>query len=211
MEILEKLFGSSAKVKIMRLFLSNEDVSFENSDISKRAKVSVSSIKKELNSLNKIGLIKKKVFYKEIEKNIKKTKTKPAETKIIKKKLTGWVLNEKFPYLIPLQNLLVNMNTFASSSALKKLNNTGKLKLIVISGVFIQDPDSRVDLLVVGDKIKSGSLDNAIKILESEIGRELKYVVFETQDFKYRMNVYDKLVRDIMDYPHQKIINRLGL
>lgn len=211
MEILEKLFGSSAKVKIMRLFLSNEEVSFENADISKRAKVSVNSIRKELNNLNKIGLIKNKIFYKEIEKKIKKTKTKPAEIKIIKKKVNGWILDEKFPYLIPLQNLLVNMNTFASSSALKKLNNTGKLKLIVISGVFIQDPDSRVDLLVVGDKIKSGSLDNAIKILESEIGRELRYVVFETHDFKYRMNVYDKLVRDIMDYPHQKIINRLGL
>ncbi len=210
MEILGKLFGSPARVKIMKLFLSNEEVSFDNEDISKRAKVTLPILRKELNILNKAGLIKKKVFYKEIKKKIKKTKTKPAQTKIIKKKMNGWVLNEKFTYIMPLHNLLVNMTSFNSTSIMKKLGKAGKLKLVLVSGAFIHNSDSRVDIMVVGDNLKIGVLENAIAVLESEIGKELRYVVFKTEDFKYRMNVYDKLVRDILDYPHQKIINRLG-
>ncbi|MBU4480132.1 hypothetical protein KKG48_01660 [Patescibacteria group bacterium] len=222
METLGKLFGSFARVKIMKLFLSNEEAPFDNDDISKRAKVSLPILRKELNLLNKAGFIKKRIFYKEIKKKIEKTNppatarhkragTKPAEIKIIKKKTNGWVLDEKFVYTMPLYNLLVNMTSFNSSSITKKLNKVGKLKLVLVAGAFIHNPDSRVDIMVVGDGLKSGALENAISVLESEMGKELKYVVFKTEDFKYRMNVYDKLVRDILDYPHQKIINRLNL
>ena len=211
METLGKLFGSIAKVKIMRLFLSNEETSFDNAEISKRAKISLPILRKELNTLNKAGFIKKRIFYKEIQKKIKKTKKKPAHIKIIKKKVSGWIINEKFSYLDPLQNLLVNMTTFASPEVLKKMNGAGKLKLVLVAGVFIQNLDSRIDILVVGDNIKIGILERAMSILESEVGRELRYVVFDTQDFKYRMNVYDKLVRDVLDFPHQKIINKLGI
>ncbi len=211
METLGKLFGSIARVKVMKLFLSNDDKCFENDDISKRAKVALPVLRKELVLLEKSGLIKKKIFYKEIEKKVKKTKKTPAGIKVEKKKVSGWVLNEKFPYLTPLHNLLVDMTSFTSSSVTKRLSGAGKIKLVIVSGVFIQNDDSRVDILIVGDELKQKSLDNAIKILESEIGRELRYVVMQTQDFIYRMNIYDKLVRDILDYPHQKIINRLGV
>lgn len=211
MEILGKLFGSPARVKIMKLFLSNEEIPFDIGDLSKRTKVALPALRKELNLLGKIGMIKKRVFYKEIQKKIKKTKTKPAETKIIKQKVNGWLLNDKFAYVAPLHNLLVNMTSFTSSSVVKRLTGSGKLKLVLLSGVFIQDNDSRVDIMIVGDNIKINKLESAISILESEIGKEIRYVVFKTEDFKYRLNVYDKLIRDILDYPHQKIINRIGL
>ena len=211
METLGKLFGSTARVKIMKLFLSNEQTPFDNEDISKRAKVTPATLRKELLALSKAGLIKKKVFYKEVQTKTKKTKTKPAGTKIVKKKVNGWVLNDKFPYLVPLHNLLVNMTSFTNSSVLKKLSGAGKLKLVLISGAFIQDAESRVDILVVGDNLKSSNIEKAISVLESEVGKELRYVILKTEDFIYRMNIYDRLVRDILDHPHQKIINRLGI
>jgi len=211
MEILGKLFGSPARVKVMKLFLSNEQIPFDNIDISRRAKVTLPALRKELVLLKKVGLIKKRIFYKEVEKKIKKTKTKPARTEKIKKKTQGWILNEKFIYLVPLHNLLVNMTSFTSNSIMKRLSGVGKLKFVLVSGVFIQDFDSRVDILVVGDRIKSSALERAIRILESEVGKELRYAFFETNDFTYRLNIYDRLVRDIIDHPHQKIINKIGL
>ena len=30
--------------------------------------------------------------------------------------------------------------------------------------------------------------------------------LFETKEFIYRLNMYDKLVRDIIDYPHEVIL-----
>ena len=211
METLGKLFGSPAKVKIMKLFLSNEDTPFENADILRRAKVSSLALKKELASLSRAGLIKKRIFYKETQVKTKKTKTKSSQTKIVKKKVSGWILNSKFPYLVPLHNLLVNMTSFTSSQVLKKLSGSGKLKLVLLSGAFIQNDESRIDILIAGDNLKNSNIEKAIAVLESEIGKELRYVILKTEDFVYRMNVYDKLIRDVLDQPHQKIINRLGI
>jgi len=211
MEILGKLFGGIARIKIMKLFLSNEDKAFDNFDIAKRARVTPIVLRKELLILSKAGLIKRKIFYKEEKKIIKKTKTKPQQVKIIKKKVNGWILNDKFPYLLPLYNLLVNMTSFTNASLIKKLAGTGKLKFVLVSGAFIQNEESRVDILIVGDNLKNSSIERAVAVLESEIGKELRYVILKTEDFIYRINVYDKLVRDILDSPHQKIINRLNI
>ena len=49
-----------------------------------------------------------------------------------------------------------------------------------------------------------------MKIIESEIGKELRYAYFSTEDFQYRLSMCDKLTRDILDYPHKKILNKLG-
>jgi hypothetical protein len=60
-----------------------------------------------------------------------------------------------------------------------------------------------VDLLIVGDRMKRGKIEKGIRRLEAEIGAELVYAIFETKEFNYRLNMYDKLVRDILDYPHE--------
>ncbi|AKM84057.1 TPA: hypothetical protein DCZ46_01885 [Candidatus Campbellbacteria bacterium] len=211
METLGKLFDSTARVKVMKLFLSNEDKTFDNEDLVKRTKTALPTLRKELSLLEKAGFLKKRVFYKEIEVKIPKTKKKPAVVKIVKKKANGWGINEKFQYLAPLHSLLVDMTSFTSSSILKNLSGAGKLKLVLVSGAFIQNSESRVDILVVGDNIQTSRVDRAVGILESEIGKELRYVVLRTDDFNYRLNIYDKLVRDILDTPHQKIVNRLGI
>ena len=77
---------------------------------------------------------------------------------------------------------------------------------MIVSGVFIKNEDSRVDLLIVGDKMKRGKIEEGIRKLEAEIGAELVYAIFETKEFLYRLNMYDKLVRDIIDYPHEVLL-----
>ena len=84
-------------------------------------------------------------------------------------------------------------------------------KLIIVAGVFIQEKESRADILIVGDNVKRTSLENTIKTLESEIGKELRYAYFTTDDFRYRLNMYDKLTRDILDYPHKTVLDKLGI
>ena len=205
METLSKLFGSTAKVKIMRLFLSNDDMVFDNEEISRRTKVPLVTLRKELNVLSKISLIKKRVFYKEI---IKKKRGKEV---MEKKKMNGWVLNLDFSFLAPLKNLLVKGSPVASKDITDRLKGGGVIKLIITSGVFIQEADSRVDILIVGDNLNTSYLEKAIHILESEIGQELRYSILETADFNYRLGVYDKLLRDILDYSHKKILNKLDL
>jgi len=47
--------------------------------------------------------------------------------------------------------------------------------------------------------------------IEALLGKELRYAAFETTDFQYRLSIYDKLIKDILDYQHEKILNKLGL
>lgn len=203
MEILGKIFGSEAKVKIMRLFLFNPEDSFDLKDIEERAKVSLETARREMNLLEKIDLVRKKNFTKDVEKK------KGKEVQNIKVKTSGWYLNQKFDYIQPLQNFLIHLSPLKHKDIARKINNVGSIKLLVISGVFIQEPESRVDLLIVGDHIKKSALESVIENIEAEIGKQLRYSSFETSDFQYRLSMCDKLVRDILDYPHEKIIEKL--
>lgn len=205
METLTKLFGNAAKVKIIKQFLFNPNTPFGISDIADRTKESESKVRKEINLLAKMRLVKRKVFSKTI---YNKKKSKITQKKV---RVNGWLLNSNFEYLVPLQSFLINVNHLSPKDISRKLNRGGNLKLVITSGVFIQDPESRVDLLVVGDHLKKGVIDSTIKTIESEIGKDIRYAVFETPDFQYRLGLYDKLIRDILDSPHEKILNKLGV
>jgi hypothetical protein len=204
MDTLAKIFGSPARVKIMRLFLLNEVDMFENSDVVSKSKVPAAVARKELAMLHKIGFINKKSFFKEIPPKTKKGKIK-------KKRVSGWQLNGEFSLLHPLYNLLVNTEPLGKKEITGKLKKCGNIKLIVVSGVFIQNPDSRVDMLIVGDKLKKGVIESTLSVLESEVGKDISYAFFETPEFKYRLSVYDKFIRDILDYPHMKIVDKIGI
>ncbi len=91
------------------------------------------------------------------------------------------------------------------------MKGVGKIRLLVLAGVFIKNPESRLDILVPGDRIKKSSFDRVLRSLEAQIGKELLFSVFDTDDFKYRLAMRDKLVMDVLDFPHEKIVNKLGI
>lgn len=189
----------------MRLFLFNREQAFDLEDAVLKTKSDIREVRREISGLEKIKLIKRRIFFKDVKKEIGK------KTEIIKKKTSGWILNNTFPYLIELQGLLINAQLIRHGDILKRLSNVGKLKVVIVSGVFIQDLDSRVDILIVGDNLRKFALENAVKTIESEIGREINYTAFETSDFLYRLGICDKLIRDILDYKHEKVLDRIGI
>ncbi|MBI2120094.1 MAG: hypothetical protein HYT94_00540 [Parcubacteria group bacterium] len=205
MEILSKLLGTEERVKIMRLFLLNPEMAFDASDIMERSKVSKGALRREVTLLSKIGFTKPKNFTKEIHR------TSGKKTKIIKKKVSGWQLAIDFPLLLPVRNLLISTEPIKREDIVNRFKTAGKVKLIVLAGVFLQRDDSRVDILIVGNELKKKSIENGLRAIEAEVGKELSYALFETDDFIYRINVYDKFARDIMDFPHEKIYDKIGI
>jgi hypothetical protein len=193
MELLERLFGSTAKVKLLRLFLFNAEQVFSVSTIKERSKLKPEQLRRELLNLQKMGLIRKKAIKKSSGDN------------------AVWALNENFPYLEPLRGLLVTISPVTHEDVIRKLQKAGKVKAVILSGIFIHRSDSRADILVIGDQIKKGILTGVMKNLESDMGRELRYAALETEDFKYRRNVGDRLIRDILDYPHEIVLDKMGV
>jgi hypothetical protein len=185
MKSVSHIFGGEAKVKIMRLFLFNPGQSFTSSGVARRAKEKGSKARKEINILLKAGLIRKRGG--------------------------GFTLNQSYPHLRALENFLIDVAPITEKEIVKKISKAGNIRFVLVSGVFLHDKDSRVDILVVGDHLSQAKLQSAILYIEAQLGKELRYAAFETADFQYRLSIYDKLIRDILDYQHHKIFNKLGI
>jgi predicted transcriptional regulator len=182
---LDVLFGSRARVKLLKLFVFNQDQVYLVPDIAQRTQLKAPAVRKELTGLVKAGLVRKKA--------------------------KGYSIRPDFSYLAEIHQLLIKSAAHDRDTVVARLNRTGRIKLVVVSGVFTQTWESRIDLLVVGDNIKQGLLEGAVRAIEAEVGKELRYAHLTTPDFKYRLGIYDRLVRDILDYPHQKIVNKIGV
>jgi len=204
--ILEKLFGSSARVKLIRLFLLNSDNLFTFEDISRRAKVAAPLLKREISLFKAIGLIKQDDRV--VEEPIK---LKSGEIKNKKRKIVGFSLNPFFPFLHALKNLVVNAAPVDKERLMKELNTVGRIKVMIFAGLFTQSEGNKVDLLLAGDSIKETKLDKVLKNIEAEIGREITYAVFKTEDFVYRLGMYDKFIREVLESPHEKALNKLNI
>lgn len=205
MDILGKLFGSESKVRMMRLFLFNPETPFPAHVVAGRIKSGLASTKRELTTLRQMKLIKPKSSLMRV------TLKKKGKVRTVRRPVPGFVLNASFPYLSELQRLLLDSSLLKGEEIVRKLSSSGRLRLVIIAGVFIQDAESRLDVLVVGDHIKRGIVEHKIRSIESEIGKELRYAAFETNEFNYRLGLYDKLIRDVLDFPHAVVLDRLGL
>jgi len=183
MDILGKILGNEARVRIMRLFLLNRGKGFKSKDIVKRSRVPSGAVGRELRLLSSVGFVKKR--------------SAAAQE---------WYFNSLFKYTREFEDLLVMSNTFDRRVIIDHFKKSGRLKLVIIAGVFIKNNDSRVDLLIVGEGMKARMVEEGAKKLEALIGTELVYAVFDKKEFAYRVSMYDKLVRDILDFPHEVVL-----
>ena len=203
MDILAKLFGSPSRVKLMRLFLMNPEDVFDIPEISKRSKVASIQLRKEIKLLLDIGLIKQRVIIKMIPRRGK-------EGAFDKKKVNGYGMDPSFPYLAALRSLVTEI-ALGKEDVSARFRNCGQMKLIIVSGIFLDETSSRVDILLVGDKLKRPIIEGVLRRLEAELGKELTYGILETAEFDYRYGIYDKFIRDVLDYPHLVVLNKLNL
>lgn len=190
MDTLEKIFGGAARVKLMRLFLFNPTLYYDTSDIAERSRVEIGRARRELNFLAKVGLVKKS--------------SRGGNTVV-------WYLNDKFPYLVEFQRLLLQTSLVHKQPIIKKISKIGRIKLIVFSGIFKELWDNTIDILVVAENTKKGTIESVMSSIEADMGKEIKYAILDSEDFKYRLGVGDRLVRDVLDYPHEVVLDKLGL
>lgn len=179
----------------------NQDEQFSLDEISDRTLSKEESVKRELDILDQIGFTQQKEIFKTVFEKDKKQK----------RKVRVWELDKGFHYLEPLYSLLIEYDTLKQNDVVAKFRPAGKIKLLVVAGVFIKNPESRADLLIVGDNLHAKKIESAVKFFESQLGKELVYAIFDTEEFLYRRDMYDKLLCDIFDGKHQVLISSSGL
>jgi len=193
------LFGSTARVKLLRFFLFNPSKEFTFDEISRRAKLVRRTAKTEMSALEKAGVIKQKTVYIEVEGKNKKMKA------------IGYLVNKDFPELQALQTFLFETAPIDGKNLLKHLRQAGALDFVGISGVFVRDFEQRLDVLLTMKNFSQPKVEKAIRALEAEIGIEIRFAAMSSEDLMYRVGMYDKLTRDFFDYAHQVLIDKIGV
>lgn len=196
---LEILFGSTARVRLLRFFLFNPTQEFTFDDISRRARLVRRTARTELNALERAEVIKKKQIF------------VPVPDKEKKLKVQGYMLNTKFPQLSSLQTFLFETAPIDGKTLLKHMRKAGPLDFVACAGIFTREFDQRLDVILSMKTLNNQKIETAIRSLESELGIEIRFAAFTTEDLIYRVGMYDKLTRDVFDYPHQILIDKIGV
>ena len=189
MERLAKLFGSSARLKTLRLFVFNRDMALTLVEVAQRTKLSKEVARYEVTELLDAGLLRKKGV----------------------RSSAHYQVNPRFEHIIALETFIRETTTVRPQKIIAALKRAGTLRLVALTGHFTGILEPQIDLLIVGDNLNERTLSHAVHALEAELGKEIRYASFATTDFRYRLGVYDRLLRDIFDYPHRLLIDKIGL
>ncbi len=200
MNELAHLFGGQTKISLLRLFLLQPKARYTKKDLTNRLDVYSVDLTKELRILEKAQVIKK------VRRRATKTKSTGERKQVV---VSAWRLNGSYALLEPLQALLMSTNPYTKLDIRRRLEGVGNLTLVVLSGVFLLPTkvDAKLDLLVVGKKISNTKLKKRIRAFEKELGVEVRYAAFTTEEFEYRKNVNDRLLRDIFDFDHEVVLS----
>ena len=202
-ETLDKLFGSAARVKVMRFFLRNPEKVFTLFEVSRTLGLPRARAQKETTFLSSLGFLRKGT--KEVEFSFK------GKKRLKKKRVPGLFLHSLFPYVRELRSLLVQAVPLSRELLAKRFRRLGRgLKLVILSGIFVKGQgEDKVDVLVVGDTIRKSRVENILGKMEAQLGKELTYAFLSTEEFRYRKGMYDRFVTDILESEHEVLIDNL--
>ena len=203
MELLARLLGGNERVKIMRLFLYHEEAIISAAEIADKTKSKSAIVRKELSALQAIGFVERKKGKTFV--NV----TKGGKTVSKLKEVIGYKLNPLFPHNQALKDLLFDFELLDKRELANRFKPIGRIKLFIVSGVFIGVEKSRIDILIVGEALKRPKAEKIFESLSAELGRDVIYSVMDVDEYKYRLKMYDKFVRDILDTPYERVIDKL--
>jgi hypothetical protein len=184
--MLEHLFSSRTRVKLLRLFLVNEEKPHFIREIGRKIKEHINSTRRELSNLEKVGLVKsygqrRKKYY-QVDKEF---------------------------FLYPeLKSLIFKAQVLLEKNFLKKIDRVGRVKYLCLTGFFCGLTDTQTDLLIVGS-VNRRHLKNLIRDFQLNFDHEIHYTVFSQKEFIYRCNLTDRFLYHILENKKIVVVDKL--
>ncbi|MFH1769350.1 MAG: hypothetical protein ABH833_01640 [Parcubacteria group bacterium] len=163
---------------------------------------------------------KTRIVKKRRKKIVRRKSARRKPRKIVKKKThtiekkPRYQINPDFEFFYELRDLVLKSSPAEKSKMLENINKLGKIKAAIISGIFLdkesEDPLA-TDLLIVCDDIDRRKLRVFLRALEAEVGKEIKFATMDKDEFMYRLNMFDRFVRVLLEGPHEKLVDKLNI
>ena len=202
--MIEQLFGSKTRVKLLQLFYSNPNRSFYVREITRKIDEQINSVRRELAHLLNVGIItsdngdtNNKVYYE---------------------------VNQKYEFYAALEEIFGGGTTKTARKGAKAtkaidlplhdeasdLKALGNVEIAVLMGQFTRDESSGVDVLIVGN-VNQNALNKYVTELEKQEGKDLRYTVFSLDDFTYRLQIKDRFISNVLRSKKQILLDKPGL
>ncbi len=185
--MLEHLFSSKVRIKLLSLFLLNPDQTYFVRELTRRLNERINSIRRELDNLQKLGLL-------------------VSHTEDRKKYYT---VNRDFEIFEELRSLIIKSGVTPQEKAMRMLQALKNVHLVILTGAFTQQRLPKTDLLIVGAP-KREKLLGAVAELEKTVGKQIRYSVIDQNEYDYRRTMHDLFLNDIMSGEHIKVLDKVG-
>lgn len=210
--MIEQLFGSKTRVKLLQLFYTNPNRSFYVREITRKVNEQINSVRRELANLLSIGIItsdanNNRLYY---EVNQKYEHYKP-----LAKIFGGAVEEDEMPAATAKTKSKKRVSKVSAATSpehplAKEMRALGHVDLALLTGQFTRDEKSGVDVLIVGD-VNQSKVTRFINELEKTESKELRYTVLPLENYQYRIQIHDRFIVNVLGSKKQVIINDQNL
>ncbi len=217
--MLNKLFGSNTRTKLLKQFLFNSEEGYYIRQLARDLGLQVNSVRRELDNLEELGLLSSDIAeakeeedeyclngIRDLKKEKKKTKSKqvkPQDKKYFK-------VNKDFPVFEDLRSLVMKSQVLHKDQFAKDLLKICKPKLLILTGVFINRPEVGIDVFIVG-RLSKDKLRPVIRRLEKDLDREINFTIMAPSEFKYRREIADVFLYSVLENEKMIMIDEIGI
>lgn len=188
--MIEQLFGSKTRVKLLQLFYGNPNRSYYVREITRKIDEQINSVRRELANLLSIGIIS----------------SETTNNKLY------YEVNQDYEYYKALAEIFGEsvVKAEGEENSDDDLKVLGNVELAVLTGQFTRDERSGVDLLLVGD-LNQTQVGKYVSNLEKKENKEVRYTTMPTTEFNYRINLNDRFLITVMESKKQILVDKDGL
>ncbi len=214
--MIDQLFGSKTRVKLLKLFYENPNRSFYVREITRKIDEQINSVRRELANLLSIGIISNdttnnKVFYEVNQKFEHYDALESVFGNGGKKKRTRKVVAKKGAEESATDEVVTEEVVVEETPVLDEaMQALGHVEAACLLGQFTRDEQSGVDVLIVGD-VNENAVNKYVSDLEQKEGKDLRYAVMSVENFKYRRQINDKFVLNVLASKKQVLADTVNL
>ena len=194
--MIDALFGSKTRVKLLYLFLNNPGQPFYVREITRKIGEQINSVRRELSNMINVGIIT----------------SDSADNKLY------YQVNQRYEYYVALRSIFGSNNadvlvankvsdSTTAEDYIAMLKGIAGIRLAILAGILVEGSTTSVDVLLVGD-IAGAKVKSFIKDVEKQEGREINYSVLSYDEFYYRLSVRDKFITEIINSKHNVVIDK---
>ena len=188
MTILERLFKAGEFIHLLRFYLFHPDEDFTAAELRKRLGRSSGKTSLALRELVSLGCLGTGV----------RAETGEATYRID----PAWLLFPEFRALFMKAQLLIEHDL------VRQLQRMGRLRLLVLAGLFVGERQGPTDVLIVG-QVNRRQVARLLKRFERDLNQEVKYTVMTANEYRYRKDVGDRFLYDILERRHLVVVDTL--